>query len=306
MKPRRSCVLLFLDGVGIGIPDSATNPFFRPGLECLPALCGGRFPDLSDPVRRLPGATVIPIDATLGVDGLPQSGTGQTSLYTGLNAAALIGRHFGPYPYSTLRPMLARENIFRKVIGSGRRALFANAYPPQYFRYIAEHPGRMTATALAWQSTGLPFNGPEELRKGEGVSADITNARWPKLGFPDMPHVSPHEAGRVLGRLSESFDLVLFEYYYTDHAGHSRSGAEASAVLGSVDGLLSGILAGIDPQRTLVLVTSDHGNMEDLSTKSHTRNPVPFIAAGFRHDRVTEGLRDLTGVLPAIMRYLEE
>ncbi|MDQ2998229.1 MAG: aminotransferase class I/II-fold pyridoxal phosphate-dependent enzyme, partial [Chloroflexota bacterium] len=49
------------------------------------------------------------IDATLGVDGLPQSGTGQTALLAGFNAAALHGRHQPHVPPVALRALLAER-----------------------------------------------------------------------------------------------------------------------------------------------------------------------------------------------------
>jgi bisphosphoglycerate-independent phosphoglycerate mutase (AlkP superfamily) len=107
-----------------------------------------------------------------------------------------------------------------------------------------------------------------------------------------------------LGNLTGLYDFVLFEYYYTDHAGHSQSATEAVEIIKMLDQLIDGILTAIDVTNTLLVVTSDHGNMEDLSTKSHTRNPVPLIAAGAGHRAFATGLTDLTHVAPAILNYL--
>ena len=79
---------------------------------------------------------------------------------------------------------------------------------------------------------------------------------------------------------------------------------EATRVLGMIDALLEGFMASFDPEAVLLIVTSDHGNLEDLSTKTHTRNPVPFIAAGSACREMTSGLGDLTDVTPAILRIL--
>jgi alkaline phosphatase len=48
-----------------------------------------------------------------------------------------------------------------------------------------------------------------------------------------------------------------------------------------------------------VLVTSDHGNVEDLSTRTHTLAPVPVLAFGPAAARVG-GVRDLTHVAPLV------
>jgi phosphopentomutase len=54
----------------------------------------------------------------------------------------------------------------------------------------------------------------------------------------------------------------------------------------------------------LVLVTSDHGNMEDLSTRKHTDANVPALVIGNKSAReeFTRGMRDLTHIAPAIWR----
>ncbi len=297
-------LLIFVDGIGIGRNDPAVNPCFAGSYATLTKWCGGRMIHLEDMVRRNGASSVVPVDATLGVDGLPQSGTGQTALYTGVNAPRLIGKHFGPYVYSTLRPLLAEENIFRRLMGLGKSVCFANAYPHQYFEYLEHHPSRTTATALAWKSTGLPFNDHLALAAGRAVSADITNERWGRLGYPHMPVISATEAGRRLAALSAVYDLVLYEFYYTDHAGHAQNMHEGIGHLGHLDALLGGVLEAYDGSSTTVVVTSDHGNLEDLSSKSHTRNPVPLFTAGRHHRELADEIKDLTHVTPAIVQLL--
>jgi 2,3-bisphosphoglycerate-independent phosphoglycerate mutase len=58
------------------------------------------------------------------------------------------------------------------------------------------------------------------------------------------------------------------------------------------------------------LLTSDHGNLEDLSTRRHTANPVPALLIGapaYRNAFATllKGRdQDLTIVAPAILQFL--
>ena len=59
-------------------------------------------------------------------------------------------------------------------------------------------------------------------------------------------------------------------------------------------------------ERTLVLLTSDHGNLEDLTTRSHTRNPIPLMAWGRGAARFLDRVDDLTGVTPAILDALDQ
>jgi 2,3-bisphosphoglycerate-independent phosphoglycerate mutase len=304
MRRRPHVLMLFLDGVGIGRKETGSNPFFVAPLEALRRILGGSVPHLEDAYRESSGVTLAPLDATLGVPGLPQSGTGQVALLTGRNAALTIGRHFGPFPYSTLKPLLQEENIFTRLKASGRSGYYANAFPQLYFDHMKKRSSRMSAIPLSWTMAGHALHDAGVLDAGAALSADVTNERWPKLGYPKMPAITPEEAGRRLYRLAQAHDFVLYELYLTDHAGHSQSMDEAVRALTMVDRLLGGVMESFDRDSTLLLVTSDHGNLEDLSTKSHTRNPVPLLAVGMASRDFLSGVTDLTGVAPAILRCL--
>jgi phosphopentomutase len=75
--------------------------------------------------------------------------------------------------------------------------------------------------------------------------------------------------------------------------------------LETLDGVLGGLLEHL-PDDLLVLVTSDHGNMEDLSTRRHTSNRVPGLVIGSLAacDKFTENLSSLADVAPAIQAAL--
>ena len=119
-------VLLFLDGVGLGRKDPDTNPFFAASLPRWESLLG-EMPHLGKKNLSTAKAVLVPANATLGVEGLPQSGTGQTAIFTGVNAPREIGRHFGPFPTTDLKPVIEERNVFRQLLNSGRSVFFANA-----------------------------------------------------------------------------------------------------------------------------------------------------------------------------------
>ena len=64
-------------------------------------------------------------------------------------------------------------------------------------------------------------------------------------------------------------------------------------------------LATLDLERTTVILTSDHGNIEDLSTRNHTLNAVPTIAWGPARERVAQQVHSLADITPAILDVLE-
>lgn len=295
-------LMIFLDGVGIGKKDPTVNPFFSANLPSLANLLDGNIPYFRSKLFKSDGATVVKLNATLGVKGLPQSGTGQTALLCGVNAAKIIGKHFGPHPYSSLRQVIGEKNIFLNLSKRGKKVYYANAYPQRYFEYIEKHQTRRTATTMAYTMSGFNLNDHNKLERKEALASDITNERWNAMGFPKVSPITPNQAGKRLVKFLEKYDFVFFEYFFTDHAGHSQSLVKAKEELEKIDGLLSGLLENFDKKSMMLILTSDHGNIEDLTTKSHTRNPVPLIIVGENNmNHNLKSIKDISQVAPAIL-----
>lgn len=300
---RKSIAFIFLDGVGVGVEDTRVNPLFSANLSVLSAMFGNVIPSVNRSRIVDTSYAIVPVDATLNVAGLPQSGTGQTALFTGVNAAEYIGKHFGPYPYSTLHPIIERQNIFRRIEESGKKFYFANAYPRQFFDYVNAGKRRLTVTTLACLLSGLPLHTADDLRKGTAISADITNERWDSLGYPDIAEITAEEGGKRFAGLAKKYDFVLFEYFLTDHAGHQQDMETAVRILERFDGFLNGFRDARD-ESTLLVMTSDHGNIEDLQTKTHTRNAIPLWVHGRGSAQFVEGISSITDLAPKILRWL--
>ncbi|NNM34946.1 MAG: hypothetical protein HKO53_17850 [Gemmatimonadetes bacterium] len=293
-------LFIFLDGVGIGEDDPGKNPFTPEAAPTLSRLLGGSLPSLRRPALRGPGAVSFPLDATLGVEGTPQSGTGQAALLTGTNAARSYGRHFGPWTPVRLRPLVAENSVLRMALDAGRRVTFANAYPRGW---PGKRGGRRVAgPPLAAQGAGLMTRHEEALGAGEAVSSEIVNDGWKShLGYDWLPDVTPEEAGGNLASVASDADLTLYAHYSTDTAGHRGGMKGAVAALTRVDRFLKGILTKLPSDMTMLLA-SDHGNLEDV-TVGHTRNPALGLAVGPGAVDLSaaESLLDVT---PAILRHL--
>jgi hypothetical protein len=303
-EPRRA-ILVFLDGVGIGAGDPAFNPFTAAHLPRIQALLGGRLPiaEHLDADGRIVAerAVLAAADATLGVEGLPQSGTGQATLLTGRNGAAEYGRHFGPWVPTPLRPMLAAENLLRRAVDAGRTVAFANAYPlsgapadPRIFR-------RPAGPMLAAQSAGALTRGAVDLAEGRAVASSITNERWREHLGSDVPEVTPEDAARTLARVAADADVTLFAHYDTDYTGHRGALDGAVAALQRVDAFLGALVDALPPD-TLLVVSSDHGNVEDVRG-GHTINPVPVLAVGAGREEFIN-VHSLMNVTPMLLQVL--
>ncbi len=295
-------LFVFVDGVGAGLADPDLNPLAR-GEFLL-----SRFADGSGAPLPAGGRAVL-ADARLGVEGRPQSATGQATILTGENAAALLGRHLLGFPNPALRDLLRRRSIYRRLAEAGRRATFANAYPVAYLRALGhEVPGepefdlrrrvRPSATTVAFAAGGGAFRTFDDARAGRGLTHDLTARRAEELGL-SLPRRTPEAAAAIFRDLAQGHDLAAFEFFETDEAGHARSMDRALDALSRLDAFLRAVVAGLGPGDSLV-VTSDHGNLEDLSTRNHTLAPVPVLGFGPAAARL-HGVRDLTHLTPLLL-----
>ena len=300
-------LFLFLDGVGLGNNDPKTNPFISANLPNLTTLLSGKqFIASSAPIEGL-RATLLSLDACLGVAGLPQSATGQAVLLTGQNVPAHIGYHYGPKPNPEVATFLRNGNIFHRLRSLGYKSAFLNAYPPRYFDSISSGHRLYSAIPLAVTSAGVPLRDYQALISGQALAADFTAQGWhDHLGLTDAPLFSSWEAGIKLARLASQYDFSFFEYWLSDYAGHRQEMPQAIQILELFDQVLGGLLSEWDDTQGLILVTSDHGNLEDLSTRRHTTNPVPALVIGSQRLRslFCMQMNSILEVTPAIFELL--
>ena len=296
-------IIVFLDGVGLGAADPEANPFMHVDLPTIRSLLGA-----SHLTRDMAGtatsqAALLGLDTLLGVPGLPQSATGQTTILTGGNAPAAIGEHYGPYPNQALREMLARDNIFKAVLRAGQPVAYANAYPARFLDRLSRGKGRLSANTQAAFMSGLKLRSGEDLRQGRAISALLSNDFWPEPDFK-LPPLTTRQAGMQLANLAQEHTLTFFEFWYSDVLGHKQKRRESLEVLGWLDDFLGGILEGLDLSRSLLLVISDHGNFEDWTTGRHTKNPALTLIVGDRFQRFVPQLNSLADLRSTILSYL--
>lgn len=302
----RNILFLFLDGVGLGADDSEHNPFVTAHLPTLTGLLNGRRLLASTPRTESERALFIPTDACLGVDGPPQSASGQATILTGLNIPRNLGYHWGPKPDAAIAEIIRRESLFLKLKERGLKAALLSGYPARYFEAIDSGRRSYSAVPLAVTAAGLPLLTAADLRAGRAFATDFTNRGWhTQLGLTDVPLYEPRVAGRKLAEAARAHHFAFFEHWVTDYVGHRGTLAEARTLLETFDSVLGGLLEAWDDASGLILITSDHGNLEDLSQRRHTRNPVPTFAIGDARYIFADGLHDLAGFTLPILQLLE-
>ena len=150
---------------------------------------------------------------------------------------------------------------------------------------------------------GLDFRDFDDLKQKKAVNADITNEIIRRQGF-DIPQIEPKEAGNIVAEKSRQIDFVLYEYFLTDIYAHKRDTKKIASILATIDSFVAGIINNINLEQTLFILTSDHGNLEDMTTSAHTLNPVPLLLVGAGRDNLPP-FADLTDVTPFVLQKLK-
>ena len=301
-------LFLFLDGIGLGDNEPEKNPFARANMPYLQSLLGGGTLIRESAPFEGDIATLLSVDPNLGVEGLPQSATGQAVLLTGINIPAELGYHYGPKPNPEVAQYLDGKTIFSKTVKAGKKTALLSAYPPRYFAGINSGKHLYSAIPLALTNAGLPLFTKDDYFAGNALSADFTGKGWRDfLHLHDAPIYEPQEAGKKLAELASQHDFSLFEYWASDYAGHKQDMDSAVGQLERFDSVLKGLLETGFAEDGIILLTSDHGNMEDLSTRRHTAANVPLLLFGdkIRRREFQKDIHDLTGIAPAISRILD-
>lgn len=328
-------LFLFMDGIGFGDDNPETNPFAAAKMPNLIKLLGGQRlvkgacdgkrsrragdalrgrrrprvrlkPSNTTPMLETERATLLELDASLGVTGLPQSATGQAALLTGKNAPQLIGEHYGPKPNKAVMEIVREDNLFMQLVRRGYKTCLLNAYPQNYFDSIASGHRLYSAIPLAVTSAGITLKTADDLKAGEAFSVDFTGHGWrEQLGYKDSPLMEAPAAGRRLAAVAAKYDLAFFDFWVSDFVGHHQDMSGSVRLLENFDAVLGGLLEAWEEEKGLILITSDHGNMEDLETRHHTLNPVPALVIGAKNLRMEfcKDLKDLVGVTPAILQF---
>lgn len=299
-------LFLFMDGIGFGEDNAEMNPFVAAKTPTLRNLLNGK--QLIKGITPLESerATLLALDANLGMPGLPQSATGQASLLTGKNVPQLVGEHYGPKPNKPVAAIVREDNLFIQLTQRGYRAALLNAYPPRYFEGVESGKRLFSAIPLAVTSAGILLKTADDFFAGTGFSVDFTGQGWRRqLGYKDAPQMKAEEAGRHLSKEVKKYDLAFFEFWPSDYAGHHQDRQGAIDLLEQIDAVLGGLLSDWNDDEGLILITSDHGNMEDLSQRHHTTNPVPALVIGAKalRDKFCANLKDISGVTPAILQF---
>lgn len=281
-------VFIFIDGIGIGEKDSLVNPIYAAPQRIL---------------ARLMEEARFTADATLGVPGLPQSATGQTAIFTGINAPALLKRHLSGQPTITLKRAINRVNLFGELRKLKLSVTSANVYRDEYLENMLDEKDRRnrpSVTSVMGMAEAVSFRTVKDFRNNDGVYHDITGERLKEAGY-DVEEITPEQAAVNLYRLSRRYDFTLYEHFITDIAGHKFEMDKAVEVVAQLDRLIKKLLELMNFDEDVLFITSDHGNLEDITVRTHTMNRVPVIIKGRKAESLELKVETLTDIMPFVL-----
>lgn len=299
-------LFVFIDGFGIGedVTVSSEKILLHTGDISKNPVAAAKTPAFK---KISSNYTIIPTDASLDMPGLPQSATGQTAIFTGKNSAAVLGRHLNGQPTRTLIDIINKHGLFKELIDRGYKPANSNVYRDEYLHKMfdpEDRRNRPSVSSVMCISSGISFRTVEDFRNRNGLYHDITGRILQESGY-DIDVISPEEAGDRFIDISRNYDFTLFEYFMTDIIGHKQDMNACIKIIEDIDRFLNRILESMDPDNDLLMITSDHGNIEDISVKTHTNNKVPTILAGKDAELVKDDIHSLLDIYPAIFKLLE-
>lgn len=296
-------LMIFLDGFGLGRQDK-NNPYYFARTPFFDKLLGGHILYSNTRPIEKDGVVFIPTDASLQVPGIPQSATGQTALWTGVNAARVVGCHINGFPSEELKNIIYNRSLMKVLSEHNKKVTFANAYRDEYFELVKAKKLAHSTSTLTALTSGQPLRTLDDLKNNNAVYQDFTNKLLVEWGY-DVNEITPEQAGRNLAGIANKYDFTLYEYFLTDRAGHKQDINIAVEIYEKLDRFISACVTTSYMNELFIIIASDHGNIEDLSIDTHTNNMIPLLLI---HNSVQntqyKQIKSLTDITPYILKLL--
>ncbi len=116
----------FIDGIGLGSSDSAIKYLFK-DITGIPLI------QIKKPAFFNNGV-LCSVDASLDIPGIPQSATGQASIFTGINASKYRGYHLTALPNSKLVELIEGQSLMKTLKDKCISVSSANLYSDEFFQ----------------------------------------------------------------------------------------------------------------------------------------------------------------------------
>lgn len=124
---------------------------------------------------------------------------------------------------------------------------------------------------------------------------------WKTLGISQLPLRSPQQGAKILADLVSRHDFTFYKYQLADLVSHTGKVELARGVFGIIETFVEAVLRALDPAETVVVVTSDHGHLEQVAfTHGHPKSRVPTWYFGADAETQVSRMRTPEGIFHVI------
>jgi hypothetical protein len=161
----------------------------------------------------------------------------------------------------------------------------------------------------AAREAGLPLRTWSDVRQGRALTGTMTHEleaefNWDALGEPALPVRTPQEAAQVLVGLAGQHDFTFYKYQLADLVSHTGQVELARAVFERIEAFVEAVLTRIDRAETVVILTSDHGHLEQVAfSHGHPKGKVPTWYFGPDAEAQADRLRRPEGIFHALAEH---
>jgi 2,3-bisphosphoglycerate-independent phosphoglycerate mutase len=177
---------------------------------------------------------------------------------------------------------------------------------------LAEHDVRQLHVAETEKYAHVTyfFNGGRE-REWTGETRVLVPSPRDVPSYDHKPEMSAREvADRFVGELdADGYRFAVINFANPDMVGHTGSIPATVKAVETVDTCLGEVVAGVERNGGVSLITADHGNAEQMLETdgtsphtAHTTNPVPLIVTD-PAARLQEG-GELSDLVPTVLGFL--
>ena len=138
----------------------------------------------------------------------------------------------------------------------------------------------------AARQANVPLRTWDDVRQDRALTGSLTHIL--ENGFDlacfdqaPLPKRTPPGAAAILAQLTEAHDFTFYKYQLADLVSHTGRVDLARDTFAVIETFLLSLLQRLDPARHAVIVTSDHGHLEQVGfTQGHPKSHVPTWCFG--------------------------
>jgi hypothetical protein len=188
---------------------------------------------------------------------------------------------FGNSYVQNLVPHFSREAIEGKLAFDGKPISLKGAGKNGFAELFTLAEINQNIFVYAALQAGVRIRTWADVRRGEALTSSMTHeleSQFDTAFFDQQPLQArtPEDAAAILVRLSAEHDFTFYKYQIPDLVSHTGRIESARDVFTIIEQFVESVLLGIDPATTSVIVTSDHGHLEQLgSSRGHPKSKVP-------------------------------